>query len=230
MSEVHPYTSEPLLAHFHTRAPSFPVGLSPFPFPIAPDENKPSPFRVGMPCFRTGMPSEPACPAQNRKALQKRHALLSDSIFRTISLSAMLLLFFFTLVTGPRRSLSLKLSDTRVYEPQIRARLGTTDAASIKPTALSEALVVRQRRLLSEIACTDVALSPDDVFQETSARYRALEPEQWLQRHPEAGSSWPGWPKASQLLLGGFLVSLSCILSQVPALLFLYLRILKYTR
>ena len=25
--------------------------------------------------------------------------------------------FFFTLVTGPRRSLRLKLSDTRVYEP-----------------------------------------------------------------------------------------------------------------
>ena len=22
--------------------------------------------------------------------------------------------------------------------------------------------------------------------------------EQWLQRHPEAGSSWPSWPKASQ--------------------------------
>ena len=33
---------------------------------------------------------------------------------------------FFTLVTGPRRSLILKLSDTRVYGPQIRARLGTT--------------------------------------------------------------------------------------------------------
>jgi len=31
-----------------------------------------------------------------------------------------------TLVTGPRRSLSLTLGDTRVYEPQIRARLGTT--------------------------------------------------------------------------------------------------------
>jgi len=30
--------------------------------------------------------------------------------------------FFFTLVTGPRRSLSLKLSGTRVYEPPIRAR------------------------------------------------------------------------------------------------------------
>ena len=34
--------------------------------------------------------------------------------------------FLFTLVTGPRRSLRLKLSDARVYEPQIRARLGTT--------------------------------------------------------------------------------------------------------
>ena len=31
--------------------------------------------------------------------------------------------FVFTLVTGPRRSLSL---NARVYEPQIRARLGTT--------------------------------------------------------------------------------------------------------
>jgi len=38
-------------------------------------------------------------------------------------------------------------------------------------------------------------LSSDHVFQETSARYRAVEPEQWLQRHPEAGSSWPSWPK-----------------------------------
>jgi len=37
-----------------------------------------------------------------------------------------LFFFFFTLVTGPRSSLSLKLSDTRVYGPQIRARLGTT--------------------------------------------------------------------------------------------------------
>ena len=24
-------------------------------------------------------------------------------------------------------------------------------------------------------------------------------PEQWLQRHPEAGLSWPSWPKISQL-------------------------------
>jgi len=31
-----------------------------------------------------------------------------------------LLFFFLTLVTGPRRSLRLELSDTRVYEPQAR--------------------------------------------------------------------------------------------------------------
>ena len=42
------------------------------------------------------------------------------------SSSATVLFFFFSLVTGPRRSLRLKMSDTRVYEPQIRARLGTT--------------------------------------------------------------------------------------------------------
>jgi len=35
-------------------------------------------------------------------------------------------LFCCTLVTGPRRSLRLKLRDTRVYEPQTRARKRTT--------------------------------------------------------------------------------------------------------
>ena len=25
-----------------------------------------------------------------------------------------------------------------------------------------------------------------------------LDMKQWLQRHPEAGSSWPSWPRASQ--------------------------------
>ena len=36
---------------------------------------------------------------------------------------------FCTLVTGPRRSSSLELSDTRVYEPQMQARLGPTVAS-----------------------------------------------------------------------------------------------------
>ena len=39
------------------------------------------------------------------------------------ALSNFFFFFFFTLGTGPRRSLSLALSDTRVSEPQIRARL-----------------------------------------------------------------------------------------------------------
>ena len=46
--------------------------------------------------------------------LPPRHRL----VLRLISRYIFALLF--TLVTGPRGSLSLKLSDTRVYEPQIR--------------------------------------------------------------------------------------------------------------
>jgi len=50
-----------------------------------------------------------------------------DHNFRTFILEGpadgailrLLEVLFFTLVTGPRRSLSLKLSDTRVYGPQI---------------------------------------------------------------------------------------------------------------
>ena len=43
---------------------------------------------------------------------------------------------FFTLVTGPRRSLSLKLSDTKIYEPPMRACLGTTPRSlTAKPRA-----------------------------------------------------------------------------------------------
>ena len=53
----------------------------------------------------------------------------------------------------------------------------------------------RMRGILLEQA--ESGLSSDDSFEETSARYRAVEPERWLQRHPEAGSSWPSWPEAS---------------------------------
>ena len=55
-----------------------------------------------------------------------------------------ILFFFFTLVIGPRRSLSLKLIDTRVYEPQMRARLG--DCVLLSP------LLLRQHRSPSEFA------------------------------------------------------------------------------
>ena len=45
---------------------------------------------------------------------------------------AVFFLFFFTLVTCPRRSLSLELSDTRVYAPEIRARLRTLQVMHIE--------------------------------------------------------------------------------------------------
>ena len=35
-----------------------------------------------------------------------------------------------TRITGPRRSVSLTLRDTRVYEPQLRARIGTTGVST----------------------------------------------------------------------------------------------------
>ena len=56
------------------------------------------------------------------RALRRRRARLLSRF----GVDCCLFFLLFTLVTGPRRSLRLKLSDTRVYEPQIRARLGTS--------------------------------------------------------------------------------------------------------
>jgi len=58
--------------------------------------------------------------------------------------------FFFTLVTGPRRSVSLKLSDTRVCEPQMRARLGTT-------AHLCEVVVLNPETPTPEVEAAQVA-------------------------------------------------------------------------
>jgi len=41
-----------------------------------------------------------------------------------------LLFFFLTLVTGPRSSLRLKMSDTRFYEPHTRARLQAAEGVA----------------------------------------------------------------------------------------------------
>ena len=53
-----------------------------------------------------------------------------DAAVADLDNSDFLFFFFFTLVTGPRRSLSLMLSDTRVYAPEIRTRLGTQSMLS----------------------------------------------------------------------------------------------------
>ena len=74
--------------------------------------------------------ADAGCLAINCQSLSMRGpGLLEPTTTSTLwhpSTGGALLFLFFTLVTGPRRSLRLKLSDTRVYEPQIRARLGTT--------------------------------------------------------------------------------------------------------
>jgi len=56
------------------------------------------------------------CSTQNTPTIAKRWFELTLSPYG-------IFFFFFTLVAGRKGSLSLKLSDTRVYAPQIRARL-----------------------------------------------------------------------------------------------------------
>jgi len=59
--------------------------------------------------------------------------------------AALLSLLFFTLVTGPRRSLSLKLSDTKVYEPQIRAGRAALHTGVCRSPGFSGAWLYRVR-------------------------------------------------------------------------------------
>jgi len=68
-------------------------------------------------CLQGGLAPQPRNP--NPHTLQQSPRSLAYPLPADLT-------YFFTLVTGPRRSLNLKLSDTKVYEPQIRARLGTT--------------------------------------------------------------------------------------------------------
>ena len=91
-------------------------------FPPAEDDEGGCPFTGG--CLHEVDPSFRALSGR-LKFTVRRHKFNKDSLSGRL-LRGRLLLFSFTLVTGPRRSLSLKLSDTRVYVPQIRARLGPT--------------------------------------------------------------------------------------------------------
>ena len=58
--------------------------------------------------------------------LVQEAGLLDEEIMALVLYTGCFFTFFFTLGTGPRRSLRLKLSETRVYGPQVRARLGAT--------------------------------------------------------------------------------------------------------
>jgi len=62
-------------------------------------------------------------PLQSRRHMEMMDAMgLEDAEGgEVLPISEHFFFFFFTFVTGHRRSLSRKLSDTRVYEPEIRA-------------------------------------------------------------------------------------------------------------
>ena len=68
------------------------------------------------------IPVDDATPQATRALNAPRFERLIFAVHRRIKVSSSSLL---SDGTGPRRSLSLKLSDARVYEPQMRARLGT---------------------------------------------------------------------------------------------------------
>ena len=119
------------------------TGLAPWEFEF------PFPGRMHLPSHVGNVQNNPARSPLSRLGICRRdgarpfHLIITMikwirtsrvSIKNSVSLAGvparyprhLLLLLLFTLVPGPRRSLSLKLSDTRVYEPQIRAHLGTT--------------------------------------------------------------------------------------------------------
>ena len=73
----------------------------------------------------------------------------------------LLLFFFFTIGTGPRRSLSLTLSDIRVYEPQTRARLGTTaHFCKVVADRESDEEFPEEQEVAAEESCAALAVPP----------------------------------------------------------------------
>ena len=68
---------------------------------------------------------------------------------------------FFTLVTGSRRSFSLNLSDTKVYEPQIRDHLGTT-VHSCRSFVVKQMEVAREGGAFTEPEVGGGVRSPSD--------------------------------------------------------------------
>ena len=115
---------------------------------------------------------------------------LSLSLYLAFSLSRSLSLDTTSLST-PRKCL-----ESGVENPWISSRKKTS---SVYTYATSSLGVVR-KIAYPTLSYALEALSSDDVFQQISARYRAVKPEQWLQRHPEAGSPWPSWTQASHRL------------------------------
>ena len=56
--------------------------------------------------------------------------------------------------------------------------------------------ILKQRRESSRTRTLPPSTHSTLTGHQTFVRYRAVEPEQWLQRYPDAGSSGPSWPEA----------------------------------
>jgi len=102
--------------------------------------------------------------------------------------------FFFTLVTGSRRSLSLKLSDTRNYDCK-RTSAGNYQ---VPPSLRTFELLtcIASRPACAVFLSSTVSRAPRHCWEGATVSLPDI--EQWLQRHPEAGPSWPSWPRVSQ--------------------------------
>jgi len=91
--------------------------------------------------------------------LKVRCLTQSWAILKISSISAYngSLFFFFTLVTGPRRFLNLKLSDTRVYEPQIR------ELAKVEGRKGEGLRLVTERLELDDAKCSVESTRPEQL-------------------------------------------------------------------
>ena len=107
-------------------------------------------------------------------------------------------LFFFTLVAGPRRSLRLKLSDTKVYEPHIRARLGNHNT-----TILGRPATWSPYRLLHGYLAHKKTPPRRTVRRIPSALWRSLGAWQFLMGEVPLYAARPPYPKPSRLLSRG---------------------------
>ena len=120
----------------------------------------------------------------------RRHKFNEDSLL-LCRMASYRFFFFFTLVTASRKSSSLQLSDARVYEPQIRARLGNTAhfCRCGRPHSPRNRQNFRGSRLLTPPPCpTARPLSPRGAMREEAVEVRptpyTLHPTPYTLRHP----------------------------------------------
>jgi len=90
--------------------------------PICPEAGQSAPRRAHL--SRGGPICPQAGPSVPRPAQLSRGGPIFPEAGPSDLTTLVLFFFFFTRVTGPRRSLSLKLGGTRVYEPQNTTLVG----------------------------------------------------------------------------------------------------------